>query len=297
MISFCIIAHNSEKTIQKCLMSILNLNYKDIEIIIVEDGSTDNTQKIIEEHNAIYNNINYVHHDKRLGRGLARQIALEEAKGEYIAFLDADGWIENKDWVEDMLKNMIPRNIAGAFSLSKAINSENSLARYWTNYVTLLNTNHYSNKTEIRNEGIGTGNILVKRECLDKTSGFNTQLEAVEDIYLFKEIIKNGYNFVFVPECRMTREQPSTMNEIWKKEMYYTYWQGKYALYYKKFIKLFLLRYMIFLMILPFVLYCTYKSVRRYIITKDIACFWAVLFKSQMAILSPFILLKSYIEK
>ncbi len=120
-ISFCIPAYNCEDTIGRCIESILGLTYSNKEIIIVEDGSTDRTNEIIKELVKKYGDITYIHNDGRLGRGQARQKALENATGEYIALLDGDGFITDKNWVEKMLSNFTDEKIAAVFSLSKAI--------------------------------------------------------------------------------------------------------------------------------------------------------------------------------
>ncbi len=99
-ISVIIPVYNVEKYIRKCLDSIINQTLKDIEIIIVNDGSPDNSQSIIDE---------YAKKDKRIisliqenGRqGKARNNGLKHAKGEYISFIDSDDYIET-----DMLEKM-----------------------------------------------------------------------------------------------------------------------------------------------------------------------------------------------
>lgn len=94
MISIIIPVYNREKHIKYCLDSILNNTFNDYEIIIVDDGSTDNTAKICNE---------YVKKDKRIklynienhGVSYARNYGIELAKGEYIAFIDSDDYIDD----------------------------------------------------------------------------------------------------------------------------------------------------------------------------------------------------------
>lgn len=91
-ISIVIPAYNAGKYIEKCLQSIIYQNYKDIEIIIVNDGSTDNTREICEK---------FVNQDSRIklintenkGAGSARNTGIDAAKGEYISFIDSDDYI------------------------------------------------------------------------------------------------------------------------------------------------------------------------------------------------------------
>ena len=88
-VSVIVPVYNVEKYITKCLESLVGQTLKDIEIIIVNDGSTDNSEKIIKEFQSMYGNIKY--YDKENG-GLsdARNYGMKHATGEYIAFLDSD---------------------------------------------------------------------------------------------------------------------------------------------------------------------------------------------------------------
>lgn len=99
-ISVVIIAYNIEEYIKRCLLSIIQQTLNDIEIIVVNDGSTDNTRKIIEE--IVKNNNKIVLLNKKNeGPIESRKAGLKIAKGEYILFVDGDDWLE-----EDALKKL-----------------------------------------------------------------------------------------------------------------------------------------------------------------------------------------------
>lgn len=85
MVSVIIAVYNGEMYIRQAVESILNQTYKDIELIVVDDGSTDNTKNILSS----YLNIKYIYQDNK-GEGAARNLGVSQANGEYIAFLDAD---------------------------------------------------------------------------------------------------------------------------------------------------------------------------------------------------------------
>ena len=92
-VSVIVPVYNVEKYIEKCLESLVNQTLKDIEIIIVNDGSKDKSEKIINKFLSKYKNIVYV--EKQNG-GLsdARNYGMKYAKGEYIAFLDSDDYVD-----------------------------------------------------------------------------------------------------------------------------------------------------------------------------------------------------------
>lgn len=92
--SIIIPVYNSEKYIQKCINSILNQTYDNYEIIIINDGSTDNTLNIINSNYKKRNNMIIVNKENQ-GVSVARNLGIQHAKGEWITFLDADDWIED----------------------------------------------------------------------------------------------------------------------------------------------------------------------------------------------------------
>lgn len=103
-ISVVIPMYNAGRYVEKCLESIINQTYQDIEVIIVNDGSTDNSKEICEKYVQKDNRITLINTENR-GAGSARNTGLEKAQGEYISFIDSDDYICN-DYFE-RLYNML----------------------------------------------------------------------------------------------------------------------------------------------------------------------------------------------
>ena len=91
-ISIIVPAYNAEKYISKCLDSLINQTKKELEFIIVNDGSTDNTEKIVEDYKD--DRIKYFK-NKNQGIGKTRNFGIEKASSKYIMFLDSDDYLEN----------------------------------------------------------------------------------------------------------------------------------------------------------------------------------------------------------
>lgn len=108
MISVIVPAYNVENTIVKTLDSILSQTYKDIEIIVINDGSSDNTGKIIDQYKESNTCVRVIHIENS-GVTLARLVGVKAAKGEWIGFVDADDIIE-PDMYEILLNNAIKYN-------------------------------------------------------------------------------------------------------------------------------------------------------------------------------------------
>ena len=92
-VSVIVPVYNEEKYIKKCLDSLCNQSLEDIEIICINDGSTDSTHSILEYYSNKYEHLKIINTENK-GQGAARNTALEIAKGEYISFVDADDWID-----------------------------------------------------------------------------------------------------------------------------------------------------------------------------------------------------------
>lgn len=93
-VSVIVPVYNVEKFIDKCLNSLVNQTLKEIEIIVVNDGSSDNSQKIIDEYVKKYPNKIKSFIKENGGQGSARNMGMEKAVGEYISFVDSDDWLD-----------------------------------------------------------------------------------------------------------------------------------------------------------------------------------------------------------
>ena len=95
LVSVIVPCYNGEKDIERCLNSIVNQTYKKIEVIVVDDGSKDNSKELIKEYVNNYPNVNY-YYKKNGGLSSARNFGLKKATGDYIAFVDSDDYIDLK---------------------------------------------------------------------------------------------------------------------------------------------------------------------------------------------------------
>ena len=108
-ISVIIPIYNAEKYLKECFCSVLNQTEKDIEIICIDDGSTDRSKEIINEFKKRDGRIKTVF-QKNKGSGLARNEGIEISIGEYLAFLDADDYYPSPNTLETMYKKASRKN-------------------------------------------------------------------------------------------------------------------------------------------------------------------------------------------
>ncbi len=102
-VSIIVPVYNSGKYLKTCLDSLVNQTLKNIEIIAVDDCSTDNSLLILMDYAKKYHNIKVYHNRENLGQGASRNRGLDVARGEYIGFVDSDDYIRYTMY-EDMYK-------------------------------------------------------------------------------------------------------------------------------------------------------------------------------------------------
>ncbi len=105
LLSVIIPAYNVQDYICKCIDSLMRQNTKDTEIIIIDDGSVDDTPSICDEYANVYDNV-FVYHIKNGGQARARNIGIKKSVGEYIMFIDSDDYLADSSFFKKV-KNCI----------------------------------------------------------------------------------------------------------------------------------------------------------------------------------------------
>lgn len=101
-ISIATTAYNIDKHIHKCLSSLLAQTYKNIEIILVNDCSTDTTMDIVKQFKD--ERLKVINHEKNMGAGQARRTGIEASTGDYVITIDGDDWV-SEDFIEKLVEN------------------------------------------------------------------------------------------------------------------------------------------------------------------------------------------------
>jgi glycosyltransferase involved in cell wall biosynthesis len=129
LISVIVPVYNVEKYLRKCIDSILSQTYTNLEIILVDDGSVDNSDKICDEYKEKDSRIVVIHKENG-GASSARNVGLDMAHGEYIGFIDSDDYIDS-DMYEELYKNMQDNNadlsICGILNLYQGIEPKRNI--------------------------------------------------------------------------------------------------------------------------------------------------------------------------
>ena len=193
-VSIIIPIYNSEKYINKCVDAILCQTFKKIEIILINDGSTDKSLEIIESYAKKYDFIKVID-QKNCGVSATRNKGLEVATGNYVMFIDNDDWIET-DYVETFYNTITTTNSDIVIGGYRRINSKNKV----------LKKTIISNYIDIYNQIAPWGKIY-KKSYLNNNNIFFRNYVLGEDIYFnclaysktnkIKTIKYCGYNWFY----------------------------------------------------------------------------------------------------
>jgi glycosyltransferase involved in cell wall biosynthesis len=190
LVSIVIPIFNSEKYLNECLLSIIEQTYKNIEIIAVNDGSTDGSKSICDK---------YAKSDKRLkiinrsnkGVSSSRNIGLRRSKGDYITFADSDDWLE-PDAIENMVSIIERENVdcvrTATFISSKTKEREDELSLEEKKYYK-EDIPNILNAFVSGDEKCYVFLLLLKKSLLPKLRLFNERIHMMEDTCFYMDLL------------------------------------------------------------------------------------------------------------
>lgn len=194
LISVIIPVFNAAKYVEKCLISLINQTYKNLEIIVINDGSIDNSENIIREIKKNDSRIILINQGNG-GVSFARNNGLKKASGDYIVFVDADDYVEC-DYVE-VLYNSIKKNSTDIAICNFVINNENY--RKKNNLETkLLNSEDATINMLLANDFDSSVCCKLIKSDIAKSELFCEKLLIAEDLLYYYNIFKKCDNISYV---------------------------------------------------------------------------------------------------
>lgn len=199
LISVIIPVYNVEKYLDECIESITNQTYKNLEIVLVDDGSIDNSGKICDEYAKKDNRIKVIHKENK-GVSSARNEGLKKSSGNWISFVDADDWLEN-DFCITLLNKAIETKADIALCGYNRIVNGNTEKINPSDKDLFFSSEEYLVKSLNPQTGFGFCHMkLIKREIL-KNIIFNENIVVGEDALFNMTIAKNINKAIFVEKA------------------------------------------------------------------------------------------------
>jgi len=210
VVSIIIPTYNAEKYVKRCLDSVFLQQYDDIEVIVINDGSTDKSKNILEEY---HRDIRIIH-QKNMGPSAARNTGILNARGEYVAFLDADDmWVQGK--IQKQLKVFRSKEGIGLVGCGYFIIDKDDVVIKQVEGASFKDINELLDRWKISSIPCGSSSgVIVHRKCFDVVGMFDESLRGAEDRDMWLRIAKS-FNIEILKEpltCIRKHENNSCKN-------------------------------------------------------------------------------------
>ena len=206
-VSFCIPTFNNEDTLDKCLSSVINQEYPDIEIIIVDGYSKDKTIEIAKKYT------NKIYFDDGL-LGSARQTGVENSTGQILALFDSDIIIPHKNWLINAIKYFnYSNNVSTVWPVNVAPPNGSLTVRLYFNHWKVIIEDRIKNKRGL----YGGGNALFLRKSIEEIGGIDKTLHWGEDFDWALKLKERGYQVIFIRDP-LYHDTMQSLGEFAKKQ-------------------------------------------------------------------------------
>jgi glycosyltransferase involved in cell wall biosynthesis len=194
LVSIIIPTYNRARFLKRAIFSILNQTYPNFELLIIDDGSTDNTQEIVNK--IADTRVTLIRHPENRGQCAALNTGIAHAKGEFIGFLDSDD-----EWLPGMVEQSIRKFHMGneklglVYVLSAEVHNDGAISP----------SRFKTAKGNIYRQALTQGyvapsiTLMVKKTCIDQVGGFDEQFVCFQDDDLCFRLSQN-FEVDFVPE-------------------------------------------------------------------------------------------------
>jgi glycosyltransferase involved in cell wall biosynthesis len=192
-------AYNAGRFLNQSINSVLHQTYMSWELLVVDDGSTDNTKTVIQSFCEKDKRIKY-HYQKNGKQGKARNTALQHAKGVYIAFIDADDtWLPGK--LEQQVADINEKNVALVFSDAYMFTGDEIESTKLIGSGKGFFSGREGMKSFLEMNRIPTFTVFAKAVVLRQVGGFteSPEIPQAEDYHLWLKLLMNGFSFYGSP--------------------------------------------------------------------------------------------------
>lgn len=199
LVSVNITTYNRAPLLLRCLEGIVSQSYENLEIIVADDCSTDNTQEVIQSLQAKDPRIKYFKHEKNLGNAHARNTALENCNGYYVAFMDDDDeWIDHKK-IEKQVNIFESSQNDNLGIICSSVRLFSSKDKYWEKKIVYPDDIRY---TFLKANGtIYSPTVMTKRHIIIEVGGFDTNLTRGIDSDFYRNcLVKHNYDLEVIPD-------------------------------------------------------------------------------------------------
>ena len=198
-VSVVLPTYNRVRTLERAVHSVLSQSFTDLELIVVDDGSTDNTHELMTRLAKSDSRVRYIKHPANLGQSGARNTGIANAAGKFIAFQDSDD-----EWLPDKLQRQVdemrslPPDVGMVYCLMRRVTPEGKEV-FRARKFHQGDANIYRQGLMYAFRGIGIQSCLFRREVFDVCGRFDEQMNALEDMEMLIRVARK-YRFSCLDE-------------------------------------------------------------------------------------------------
>ncbi len=178
LVSVLITTHNRSDLLKRAIESALHQTYKTLEVIVIDDGSTDNTEEVVNEYLKQYDNLKYLKHSEAKGANVARNNGIRHAQGKYIAGLDDDDEFDDK-YIETLV-NAYDDNYACVVAGARLVTDSKTTLLTRKNIISLDDLLYFN---DIGNQ------VLVTKKNLLEAGLFDEAMPACQDYDMWVRLL------------------------------------------------------------------------------------------------------------
>lgn len=242
LVSIIIATYNwKDKWFTQTVNSILNQTYKNIELIIVNDASTNNIEEVILRYCKQYDNIIYLKNEKNCERSYSRNRWIFESKWKYIAFCDDDDVWKDRDKIEKQVE-FLEKNKDYVLCWTSIIEVDEDNEEI--KKIEVINWNNSIKNLLLQSNQFALSSVMIRKEVLLFSGLFNSGYNTVEDydlwlrIWRYWKIDNISNSFIYYRTWRWNTS--TTFKSEMRKKCFWSMWDNKH--YYPNFLKAFIMR-------------------------------------------------------
>ena len=189
-VSIVIRTRNEEKWLNSCLQAVFNQSYKDFELIVVDDHSTDATLSIAKQFD-----IKIISYDGQFFPGAALNTGIRESVGDFIVCLSGHCIPTTEEWLANLRNGFADQSVAGVYGRQEPLpySSDTDKRDLWTIF-------GMDRKVQRRDSFFHNANSMLRRDVWEKIP-FDEKLTNIEDRFWAKKVLENGYTVIYEPEA------------------------------------------------------------------------------------------------
>lgn len=211
-VSFILSCFNAQETISKSIDSILNQTHKNLEILLMDDGSTDETFKICSNYERENSEIILFRNKSNIGLTKSLNILYKNSSGDFIARQDADDF-SHKERIDKQLKFINSNNLDGCTTRAKIIGTKKIIPQF-SRFLPINLALKYKNP-------FIHGSLLLKREAFFDNNGYDEKFVYAQDYKLMKDLISSNYKIRIMNQALYSLNMKNNISSNFRSEQAY----------------------------------------------------------------------------